>query len=41
MQESDSATLWTVRGGQVVHAKLFLDRRDAFAEAGVPHSHTE
>ncbi len=35
--EADSATLWTVRDGQVVHAKLFLDRRDAFREAGIPH----
>ena len=41
VQETDSATLWTVGGGQVVHAKLFLDRSDAFAEAGIPYSQTE
>ena len=29
--------IWTVRDGLVVHAKLFRDRADAFAEAGIPY----
>ena len=37
VQESEAATLWTVRDGLAVHAKLFRDRRDAFAEAGIPY----
>jgi hypothetical protein len=41
VQESNAATLWTIRRGQAVHAKLFRDRRDAFAEAGIPYSDTE
>jgi ketosteroid isomerase-like protein len=41
VQETDSATVWTVRDGQVVHAKLFLDRRDAYSEAGIPYPQTE
>ena len=41
VQETDSATVWTVREGEVVHAKLFLDRRDAYAEAGIPYPEAE
>ncbi len=41
VDESQSATLWTVREGQVVHAKLYVHRRDAFAEAGIPYPGTE
>jgi hypothetical protein len=37
VQESEAATLWTVRDGKAVHAKLYRDRRDAFAEAGIPY----
>jgi ketosteroid isomerase-like protein len=41
VQESLAATLWTIRDGQAVHAKLFRDRRDAFAEAGIPDPSAE
>ena len=41
VQETDSATVWTVRDGQVVHARLYLDRRAAFAEAGIPYPEAE
>jgi ketosteroid isomerase-like protein len=41
VEESDAATTWTIRDGKVVHAKLFRDRRDAFAEAGIPYPRTE
>lgn len=41
VQESNAATLWTIRDGQAVHAKLFRDRREAFADAGIPYPGTE
>ena len=34
--DTAAGTLFTVRDGQIVHAKLYLDRRDAFREAGFP-----
>jgi ketosteroid isomerase-like protein len=35
LTDTDAATTFTVRGGKIVHAKLYPDRADAFAEAGV------
>ena len=39
--DEKAASLFTVRDGQIVHVKLFPDRADAFAEAGIPHPSTE
>lgn len=36
LEEHSSATIWTIREGLVMHAKLFSDRADAFAAAGMP-----
>lgn len=39
--DADAATTFTVRDGQIVHAKLHPDRANAFAEAGIPHQQSE
>ncbi len=36
LEEHSSATIWTIREGLVMHAKLFSDRADAFGAAGMP-----
>ena len=41
LTDTDAATTFTVRGGKIVHAKLYPDRADAFAEAGIPHPESE
>ena len=35
--DAKAATIFTVRDGVIVHAKLFPEREEAFAEAGIPH----
>ncbi len=37
VEETDSATLWTIRDGQVVFGKLFMARAKAFEEVGLPY----
>ena len=37
LTDTDAATTFTVRDGQIVHAKLHPDRANAFAEAGIPY----
>jgi ketosteroid isomerase-like protein len=32
----DIAVLWTLRGGRVVHGKVYLDQREARSAAGLP-----
>jgi ketosteroid isomerase-like protein len=39
--DQKAASMFTVRDGRIVHVKLFPDRADAFAEAGIPHGETE
>ena len=34
--DTKAATIFTVRDGQIVHSKLYPERRDAFSEAGIP-----
>ena len=41
LEEHNSAAIWTIREGLVVHAKLFSDRADAFAAAGIPDPSAE
>ena len=39
--DTKAATIFTVREGQIVHSKLYPERRDAFSEAGIPYPETE
>jgi len=39
--DTKAATVFTVRDGQIVHSKLYPERRDAFSEAGIPYPETE
>ena len=34
--DTKAASTFTVRDGRIVHAKLYPDRQDAYAEAGIP-----
>ncbi len=38
LEEHNSAAIWTIRDGLVAHAKLFSDRADAYAAAGIASS---
>ena len=39
--DTKAASIFTVKDGVIVHAKLFPEREDAFAEAGIPYPQTE
>ena len=39
--DTKAATIFTVKDGVIVHAELFPEREEAFAEAGIPYPHTE
>jgi ketosteroid isomerase-like protein len=39
--DTKAASIFTVRDGVIVHAELFPEREEAFAEAGIPHPGTE